>query len=166
MSVSVCPRGLQVGGAQACACVCLQGVCWCCHRTVPGSHPPVSGQGSLCLPPGPGLCRVSSPFLAGWRWFSAEPQACLRFLGGGAGCCLRLVCRGNTRAPCQQRQVCRARHSPVLCKSLCFQSFLIVKCFKKATERKFPQDGNKRGRAAVTGSTGAPQREPRLRSLP
>ena len=50
-----------------------------------------------CLPPGPGLCRVSSSFLASQRLFSAEPQARLRFLGGGAGCCLRLVlCRRNT----------------------------------------------------------------------
>lgn len=69
-----------------------------------------------------GLSPLSSPrawpvpsvfILPGWRWFSAEPQACLRFLGGGAGCCLRLVCRGNTRAPCQQRQVCPS--APLAC---------------------------------------------------
>lgn len=55
---------------------------------------------------------------------------------------------------------CAERATRLCFASLCFQSFLMVKCFKKATERKFPQDGNKRGRAAVTGSRGAPEGAP------
>ena len=48
----------------------------------------------------------------------------------------------------------------MLCKSLCFQ-FLIVKCFKKATRRKFPQDG-KKGKSCCNWEHRGPPEEPRL----